>query len=59
MLMATYLNGMISNEKNIIIILKYPFILHYTPFGRGERNGIEWKNKNILRIFFPFSCLEV
>ena len=29
------------------------------PFGREERNGMEWKNKNILRIFFPFPCLKV
>jgi hypothetical protein len=28
-----------------------------TPFGRGKR--MEWKKKNILRIFSPFPCLKV
>ena len=36
-----------------------PFHYHNTPFGRGERNGMEWKKKNILRIFSHFLCLEV
>jgi hypothetical protein len=39
------------------VVFKNIFL--YTPFGRGERNGMEWKNKNILRIFFHFPCLEV
>ncbi len=30
-----------------------------TLFGRGERNRMEWKKKNILRIFSNFPCLEV
>ena len=36
---------------------KKSITLHFE--GEKEWNGMEWKNKNILRIFFHFPCLEV
>ena len=47
-----------SKKKTLPHLSASPGVF-YTPFGRGERNGMEWKKKNILRIFSHFPCLEV
>jgi hypothetical protein len=56
----SYLSVLLYDQIDVVLRLG-----SYTPFGRREKNRIEWngkkkkKKKKILKIFSYFPCLEV